>query len=125
MIAMQKEFQVFHPRNSLHQAYRTLDIGPDDLTERRFYFRFLENLRKVGSDIDGMNGHDRIVKARQDNLESKNPLPMYVQTHKDGDEKRVTVAVGSPLPFPKVDYVIISVPFIPLQPPAAAKRAAR
>jgi hypothetical protein len=120
MIIIQKQFQVFHPRNSLQQAYRLLGLGPDDSRERRYYFRYLEQLKEVPSDIDDMNGHDRIVKARQDNLENKNPLPMFTQTHR---EFRVTVTIGNPLPYPNQDHMIISVPMIPPQPPASAKRA--
>jgi len=124
MVTIQKEFQVFHPKNSLQQAYRLLDLGPSDYSERRLYHQYLDRLKKVPSDIDGMNGHDRIIKARQENLESSNPLPMYAQTHLASEDKRVKVTVGSPTPYHKQDHVIISTPMIPFRTSAGPKRAA-
>ena len=112
MVTIQREFHVFDPNVSLRQAYRLLDIGPDDFSERDYYFDFLDRLREVPSDIDGMNGHDRIIKARKDNLESTAPLPMYTRTHSDPGEMRVTVTIDSPLSSPKQNHVIISVPFL-------------
>jgi hypothetical protein len=124
MVAIQKDYQVFHPTCSLHKAYRLLDLGPRDFAERRLYFDYLDRLKNVTSDIEGMNAHDRIAKARQDNLESSSPLPMFTQMHENPDEKGVTVTIGRPFQHPDQDHVIISHPMIPAGRPAAAKRAA-
>jgi hypothetical protein len=124
MVTIQQEFHVFDPKISLRQAYRLLDIGPSDFTERGYYFEFLDRLKAVPSDIDGMNGHDRIIKARKENLESNKPLPMYTIVHSVTDNMGVTVTIGSPLPYPREDHVIISVPFIPRQRPTRPNRAA-
>ena len=116
MIQIQKEFQVFSPKNSLQQAYRLLNVGPSDHSERPLYYRYLERLKQVPSDIAGMNGHDRIIKARQDNLEGSSPLPMYNMTHVGKVDRRVTVTRGKPIPHEDQEYLIISTPTVPSKP---------
>ena len=113
MIQLQKEFQVFSSKYSLKQAYRLLNVAPSDYTERPGFDRYLERLRRVPSDLNGVNGHDRIVKARQENLESHSPLPIFNTTHKGSDDKRVTVTRGKPIPHEDQEYLIISTPTIP------------
>jgi hypothetical protein len=132
MVQIQKEFQVFSSKNSLQQSYRLLNVGPIDYTERPGYYRYLERMKQVPSDMTGVNGHDRIVKARQENLESSSPLPMFNKTHKGSDDKRVTVTRGKPIPHEDQEYLIISTPTVPTRPiatqgarSAGPKRAAR
>jgi hypothetical protein len=120
MVAIQKEFRIFSAQYSLKQAYRLLHIVPSDFRERDRYFKFLDLLKGYASDQDGVNGHDRIVRARQENLESDAPLPMFVQTHLAADDGRVTVSVGRPVPHETQEYVVISIPTIP-----AGDRASR
>jgi hypothetical protein len=112
MVQIQKEFQVFSSKYSLQQAYRLLNVGPEDYSERPGVNRALERLKLVPSDLDGVNGHDRIVKARQENLESSHPLPMFNKTHKGSEDKRVTVTRGKPLPHEDQEYMIISMPTV-------------
>jgi hypothetical protein len=112
MVAIQKDYRIFHPKASLRQIVRLLGVGPENFAERRHLYRHLDGLKKVPSDIDGMNGHDRILKARQDNLESDTPLPMYTRFHFDPSETRVTVEIGRPIPTIQQDYIIISEPAI-------------
>jgi hypothetical protein len=132
MVQLQKEFQVFSPKYSLQQAYRLLNVAPADHTERSGYDRYLDRLKRLPSDVEGVNGHDRIVTARKENLESSSPLPMFNKTHKGSDDKRVTVTRGKPLPHEDQEYLIISTPTIPSKPihvtgarAAGPKRAAR
>jgi hypothetical protein len=132
MAQIQKEFQVFSPKNSLQQACRVLNLGPTDHSERTLYYKYLDRLKRVPSDLPGVNGHDRIVKARQENLESSAPLPMYNKTHRAADDKRVTVSRGKPIPHEEQEYIVISIPSVPSKPitgssarPAAPKRPAR
>jgi hypothetical protein len=132
MIQIQKEFQVFSSKNSLQQVYRLLNIAPSDFSERRLFYRYLDLLKRVQSDQAGVNGHDRIIKARQENLESSAPLPMFTTTHRDTTDKRVTVTRGKPIPHEDQEYIIISIPTKPSKPiptpggrSSAPKRAAR
>jgi hypothetical protein len=116
MAQIQKEFQVFSSKISLQQACRVLNLGPTDHSERALYYKYLDRLKRVPSDLPGVNGHDRIVKARQENLESRTPLPMYNKTHKADDDKRVTVTRGKPIPHEDQEYIVISIPAVPSDP---------
>jgi hypothetical protein len=113
MVQIQKEFQVFSPNVSLQQACRVLGLGPSDNAERAIYYKYLDRLKRVPSDITGVNGHDRIVRARQENLESGSPLPMYNKTHRADEDKRITVTRGKPIPHEDQEYLVISIPVVP------------
>jgi hypothetical protein len=124
MIDNHRQFQVFAQNNSLVQIYKLLNIGPADHGERALYYRYLDYLRTVPSDLPGVSGHDRIIRARRENLESASPLPMYTQLHSAAVEPRVTVTTGQPLPHDAATYMIISTPASPPTPAAAAQPAA-
>jgi hypothetical protein len=129
MTSVHKEFKVFSGQYTLRQAYRTLHIVPGDFKERRLWFRFLDTLKDYDSDIKGVNGHDRILKAYRENLESKQPLPIYTTTHRSAVDKRVLVSRGQPIVHENQDYLVVSVPTIPRgeapKPTLAAARAKR
>lgn len=132
MIIIQKEFQIFSQKYSLQQAHRLLNIAPTDFSERQLYYRYLERLKRVPSDIDGINGHDRIIRARQENLEGAAPLPVFTKTHRATDDRRVTVTQGQPIPHENQEYLVISIPTVPFRrvatpgpAPAGPKRRAR
>jgi hypothetical protein len=74
----------------------------------------------ISSDQEGVNGHDRIVCACQENLESEATLPTFIQTHLAAANNRVTVAVGRPFPHETQDHLVISIPTVP-----AGERASR
>lgn len=113
MTEIQKEFHVFSPANSLRQTFRLLHIVPTEFRERRLWYRYLDYLKTVPSDQDGVNGHDRIIKAYRENLESGAPLPMHTTTHRAADDPRVTVSRGRPIVYEDQDYLVISHPTIP------------
>jgi hypothetical protein len=127
MAVIQKEFKVFSQNYSLQQAFRVLHIVPSDFRERRMWFRYLDYLKTVPSDQAGVNGHDRIIKAYQENLESRTPLPMYTTTHRAAADDRVLVTQGRPFVYEDQDYIIISHPAMTLaesgrSPTAVARR---
>ena len=93
---IQKEFGIFSDKYTLKQAFRVLPIVPEDFTERRFWFAFLEALKNYVSDREGVSGHDRIVQAFPGNLESDAPLPIYTTTHKLSDDRRILVDAEIP-----------------------------
>jgi hypothetical protein len=123
MVALQKEFKVFSPKHSLRQSFALLGIVPGDAKERQGWYRFLDFLPKYKSDQPNVNGHDRMVKAIQKNLESKTPLPMAMICHAANDDLQLTVSQGRPYVFSAEDHIIISIPTTPRgQPrPRAAK----
>lgn len=114
MVVLQKEFHVFSEAHSLRQSFGLLGIDPGDRLERRRWRKFLdETLEKYTSDIDGMNGHNRIVRALEDDLSSEAPLPVYFICHLMRDDPRVTVTQTTPLIFSLREYVVISIPTRP------------
>jgi hypothetical protein len=113
MAGLQKEFQLFAPRRQLRHAFSVLHIVPPDESERKRWFNFLEHLKTYESDLAGVNGHDRVVKAFQDDLESADPLPVFIQAHAAKDDNRVTVHTGQPIIFSVDKYLVISIPTTP------------
>jgi hypothetical protein len=125
MTEIQKEFGIFSREHSLRQTFRLLHIVPADFEERRGWFVFLDRLKRYPSDIKGVSGHDRIVQAHQQNLESKKPLPVFTTDHRAADDARVTVTRGKPIVFEDQEYLIISIPTKPITKPARTARAKR
>jgi hypothetical protein len=76
-------------------------------------YAFLDGLRGYPSDRDGVNGHDRILQAYKENLESATPLPVHHTYHRSADDRRVLVTQGRPVIYEDQDYVVISLPTIP------------
>jgi hypothetical protein len=120
MVANHQQFKIFAAGNTLAQIYQLLNIGPANQSDRAQYYKFLDDLKNVPSDIANVNGHDRIIQARRENLESTSPLPMYTMVHSEAADARVTVTRGQPLPFDASTYIIISTP---TKPPSAAQSA--
>jgi hypothetical protein len=124
MIALQKEFKVFSPKHTLRQSFALLGIVPTDATERRGWYRFLDCLKIYKSDLPNVNGHDRMVKAIQRNLESKTPLPMAMICHAATDDVQLKVSQGKPYVFSADEHIIISIPTTPRgQPRPRATKA--
>jgi hypothetical protein len=122
MVTIQKEFHIFSPNYSLKQAFRILHIVPADFKERRFWFKFLDDLKLYTSDQKDVNGHDRIRQAYQEQLESDSPLPIYMTTHSSTGNQPVLVTRGQPIIYETQEYVIIS---IPTRPASLSERAER
>ncbi len=122
MTAIHQDHKIFSKNYSLKHAYRLLNIVPDDHKERDAWYKYLDHLKSYPSDQAGVTGHDRIVKARQENLESARPLPMHSTMHRSADDKRVLVSRGYPHPLDHQEYMIIS---HPVSPAGAARRTTR
>lgn len=125
MVVIQKEFGVFSSKYSLKQAFRVLHIVPADFKQRRLWFLFLEGLGKYTSDKAGVTGHDRIREAYRSNLESDNPLPVFMTTHRSSEDKRVLVKRDRPIIYEAQDYVCISIPTTPAEVGRAARAKAK
>jgi hypothetical protein len=121
IVALQKEFKVFSPKHSLYDSWLVLNIKASDPRERERWKKWAEiYMKKVPSDLKGVNGHDRLVRAYQQNLESSRPLPMWYTHHLAKEDPRVLVSRGIGPLFSVVDHIITSIPIKPV----AGKRGA-
>jgi hypothetical protein len=121
MVALQKEFKIFSPHHSLYDSWLALGIKASDPSERGRWKKWAENyMKKVPSDLEGFNGHDRLVRAYQENLESSRPLPMFYKQHLAKEDPRVLVSTGMGPLYSVVKHVITSIPIKPI----AGKKAA-
>lgn len=118
MVALHKEFGIFSPGHTLRNIAVLLDLVPEGAKNRRRWFWFLGNLLQIGSDIAGMNGHERVISAIKENLESKNPKPIFFKLHHKNDHPCLRVTVGTASVFGNVECLIISAPvaFAPIAP---------
>lgn len=107
MIAIQKEFGIFSLKHSLARVSSLLNIAPPDSKDRRGWFKFCNHLKDLPSDVTGMTAHDRIITVLKENLESKQPTPVFFAWHPG---TKLTVTKGRALNFSKTDYLIISAP---------------
>jgi hypothetical protein len=113
MRVLQKEFQVFAAEHSLQHSFGLLGITPCAANERERWYKFLELLKTYPSDILKVNGHDRVVKAYKDNLESTEPQTVFIDLHLKAKEDRVTVSQGQPIIYSLLWYLVISIPVTP------------
>jgi hypothetical protein len=122
MVALQKEFKIFSPKHSLYDSWLLLNIKASDPKERPRWKTWAETYmkEKVPSDLKGVNGHDRLVRAYQENLESSRPLPMHYVHHLAKDDPRVLVSTGKGPLFSVVDHIITSIPIKPVAGKTAA-----
>jgi hypothetical protein len=122
MAELQKRFKIFSTDHSLYDMWLLLGIKASDPPERDRWRRWTEKyLTKLDSDLKGVSGHDRLVRAFRENLESKTPAPMYYKHHLHKDDPRVVVTRGSGPLHSREEHVVMSIPI----KPAKAKRKAR
>lgn len=113
MVELQREFRVFSLEHSLQQSFALLGIVPADWSERRRWYKFLEFLKTYPSDIADVNGHDRVIQAFKDNLESEQALPVSIICHSAADDPRVKASQGRPVIFSLDTHVVVSIPTTP------------
>lgn len=116
MVALQKEFKIFSPRHSLYQSWLVLNIKASDPAERERWRRWTEGYMKakVKSELKGVSGHDRLVMAYQQNLESRRPLPMYYKHHLASEDPRVLIYKGIGPLHSVVEHIVTSIPIKPV-----------
>ncbi|UFZ03524.1 hypothetical protein LQG66_30585 [Bradyrhizobium ontarionense] len=113
MVELQREFGVFSLSHSLQQSFALLGIVPADWSERRRWYKFLDFLKTYPSDIANVNGHDRVIQAFKDDLESEKAIPVSIICHSAAEDPRVTVSEGRPIIFSLDTHVIVSIPTTP------------
>lgn len=108
MVAMQKEFKIFDASHSLRSVARLINVVPSDSKARASWLKYIEHLKQVPSDRQGVTAHDRIIMALKENLESKSFLPVWFGWHPG---TTLTVSHNDqPLVFSKTRYLRISAP---------------
>jgi hypothetical protein len=122
MRVLQKEFQVFAAEHSLQHSFGLLGITPCNPFERERWYKFLESLKGYPSDLPKVSGHDRVIKAYQDNLEGELTLCAFIDLHLMEQDARVTVSQGQPIIYSLQTYLVISIPVTPAR--LARQRAA-
>ena len=126
MAALQKEFKIFSPKHSLYDSWLVLNIKASDPNERTRWRDWAEKYmkRSVPSDLKGVNGHDRLVRAYQENLESRRPLPMHYKHHLAKDDPRVLISRGKGPLHSLADHIVMSIPIKPVASKTSKKRRA-
>lgn len=127
IVALQREFEIFREGRPFLQSAALLGLtGLDGGPAKDRWLEYLLKLPQMRSDIDGINGDDRIVRAVLENLGRDTPLPCYMRAY-DGRTREpglVTVAEEHPIFYlESVTFLTISLPMRPAQPrPARAAR---
>jgi hypothetical protein len=95
MAGLKKEFEIFKSGRPFHRSVAALNLG--DKTNPRAknrWFDLLKSLNMVDSSRSGLNGDEAIVDALVENLQSRNPKPVFFQAHDSRGEhgKKVVIA---------------------------------
>jgi hypothetical protein len=114
MAALQKRFKIFAKGHGIYDSWLVLNIKASDPPERARWRKWAEEyLPTLESDIKGVNGHDRLVRAFRENLASKTPLPMYYKHHLHSDNPKVVVSRGSGPLHSLEEHIVMSIPIKP------------
>ncbi len=127
IVALQKEFEIFREGRPFLQSAALLGLtGAYSGPAKDRWLEYLLKLPQMRSDIDGVNGDERIVRAIVENLNRDTPQPCHMLAY-DGRTREpglVTVADERPVFYlESVTFLTISLPMRPARPRAA--RAAR
>jgi hypothetical protein len=107
MAAVQREFDVFNLGHSLKSIAKLLNLAPEEHRQRIGWYKFLDHLKQVPTDKK-MSGHDLVIVSIKNNLEAKDPLPVWF-TWRPGTKLSV-IGSRQALEFSKTRYMIIAVP---------------
>jgi hypothetical protein len=114
MAALQKEFDIFNRHRSLARACALLNIVPPDSKDRRGWFKYLDHLKRTGSERDGqpveMNGHDFVVMTLKENLESGSAMPVFFTWHPKRADPLVNIRYGQAYVFSEDKFIIVEGP---------------
>jgi hypothetical protein len=112
MAALHKQFDLFSGQHSLKDVFKVLNIASvENWAHRRKWFDYLEYLKGCPSDKKGQNGHDRILTALKQNLESKQPAAVHFTSHSSSQNPGVFVKKGhKPLHYSTQAYLTLSLP---------------
>jgi hypothetical protein len=123
IVALQKEFEIFRDGRPFLQSAALLGLtGPHGGPGKDRWLEYLLKLPRMESDMGGVNGDQRIVRAIAENLRRDTQLPCFMRVY-DGRTREpglVTVAEEHPLFYlESVAFLTISLPVRPAQPTQA------
>ncbi|MET0742927.1 MAG: hypothetical protein ABWY78_06110 [Microvirga sp.] len=125
MAELQREFKIFERGRSLRSCFAVLNLGGFWNTRaKNRWLELIDDLKSYPSDVPGEFGNDRIMNVIVENLESRNPVPMYFKAHDSrGPEGRQVVVTQSSTAqfYVEQDHIVISIPMRPKPGQAAAK----
>ena len=129
MAALQKQFKIFHRKNSLRDSFALLNSGPiENWAQRRGWYEYLDDLKTRPSDVRSQNGHNRIISALAKHLASREPVPAPVcfKFHASSENPGVVVIQPDvPYVFSTTSFLTISMPTTPVERDRAKRRAQR
>jgi len=125
MVALQKEFEIFKEGRRFRTSVAVLNlVGAANHETKNRFFKYLDSLRGMKSNIAGQSGDVAIVKALVRNLSAKKPLPVYFTPHDMNASKEANRVIvtdkARPLFYMDQDYLVISLP-LGLAPTKKAK----
>jgi hypothetical protein len=129
IVALQKEFEIFREGRPFLQNAALLGLtGPLGGPANDRWLEYLLKLPGMRSDVDGVNGDERIVRAIVENLrrDTTPPLPCYMRIYDGRTREPGLVIVTEECPvfyLESVTFLTISLPMRPSPPPQA--RASR
>jgi hypothetical protein len=114
MVELQREFKVFSGEHSLAASFAVLGLGGFwNTTLKNKLYRYLdEDLAHTQSETEEP-GNQRVIRALQENLESRRPRPVYFTIHDSAVDRRVLVRTERPLVYMRSQYLTISLPMRP------------
>lgn len=125
--ALQKEFEIFRVGRSFLQSAALLGLtGPCSGPAKDRWLTYLLKLPDMNSDIDGVKGDERIVRAIIENLQRDAPMPCFMRAYDGRTREPGLVVVTEEHPvfyLESVTFLTISLPMRP--PPPSQARPAR
>jgi hypothetical protein len=117
MAALQQEFQIFREGRLFAETAALLGLG--GLTNNQAKNRWLALLRDLvtyGSNVEGLNGDQAIVRSLIRNFEKKPPSPCYMRPHDSREDGRRLVFVYEddlPIHYMESRFLTLSLPMKP------------
>jgi hypothetical protein len=117
MAALQKEFGIFKKGRPFAKSVAVLNLAAYNNDAKNHWHDLLGSLDRHKSNRGKLNGDEAIVDALAKNLASKQPLPVYFNSHdmRQGEESKKVLITdkGRPVFYIERDYLVISLPMKP------------
>jgi hypothetical protein len=109
MADLQRKFKIFSDEHSLADSFAVLGLGG-------FWNPGLKSkLYSYLSDDLPQDSARNVVKAIVENLAQKQPRPVFFTVHHRDTERGARIAPGKPLTYMDDEYLVVSLPMIPVR----------